>query len=145
MCLTKKATIGSGQEAVDVYATGWRATGKMVVTYVHTGGTTVTGSDRVKRKYSQINDGRVRIETYHVKRPKVSSEYQQQMGAVDAHNFRRQSGRSTASLEKVCVTRNGKDRVFINIVGWILVNVYLAKKHCMWRPRTQKFSRGTRD
>ena len=36
VCLTKKATVGTGEEAVDVFATGWRATGKMVVTYVHT-------------------------------------------------------------------------------------------------------------
>ena len=132
VCLTKKATVGTGDEAVDVYATGWRATSKMVVTYIHTGGTTVTGSDRVKRKYSQINDGSVREHAYHVKRPKVSSEYQQQMGAVDAHNFRRQSGRSVAPLEKVCVTRRGKDRVFINIVGWVLVNIFLAKKFFIW-------------
>ena len=138
VCLSKRAKIGSNEDMVEVYATGWRATGKMVVTYVHTGGTTVTGSDRVKRKYSQLNNGDVRQESYHVKRPKVSSEYQQQMGAVDAHNFRRQSGRSTAPLEKVCVTRRGKDRVFINIVGWILVNIYLAKKYFIWGGEEKK-------
>ena len=104
----------------------------MVVTYVHTGGTNVTGSDRKKRRYTQLTDGNLRIEGYSVKRPKVSAEYQQRMGAIDGHNFRRQSGRSTLPLEKVCVTRSTKDRVFINMVSWILINIFLAKKFFVW-------------
>ena len=128
MCLTKKATLkNSEEENLDIMATGWRCTGSMVVTYAHTGGCNTVGSDRKKRKYTQLSDGKVRVDTYHVKRPKVSAEYQKQMGAVDGHNFRRQSGRGTASLEKVCVTRSSKDRIFINIVGWVLINMYLAK------------------
>ena len=59
----------------------------MVVTYAHTGGTNVTGSDRKKRRYTQLTDGNLRIEDYPAKRPKVSTEYQQMMDAIDAHNF----------------------------------------------------------
>ena len=132
VCLTKKATVGTGEEAVDVFATGWRATGKMVVTYVHTAGTTVVGSDRVKRKYTQMNDGKIMTRTYHVKRPKLGSEYQANMGAIDMHNYRRQSGKTLASLEKICITRNTKDRVFINMVSWVLINVFLAKRYFVW-------------
>ena len=62
------------------------------------------------------------------------------MGAIDSHNFRRQSGRGTKALEKVCVTRNGKDRVFINMVGWILTNIYLCKKHFEWSGEEKKSS-----
>lgn len=72
--------------------------------------------------------------------PKVSAEYQAQMGAIDGHNFRRQSGRGTAALEKVCVTRRSKDRIFINIVGWILVNIYLALKYFVWAGEAKKSS-----
>ena len=133
VCLTKKAVLKiSDTENLDLFATGWRCTGDMVVTYVHTGGINTVGSDRVKRKYHQLQTGVVNVERYHVKRPKVSAEYQRQMGAIDGHNFRRQSGRGTTSLEKVCVTRNSKDRIFINIVGWIVVNLYLAKKYFEW-------------
>lgn len=96
------------------------------------------GSDRKKRKYHQSRDGNVNVETYHVKRPKVSSEYQPQMGAIDGHNFRRQPGRGAASLEKVCVTRSAKDRIFINIVGWVLVNIYLATKYFVWNGEARK-------
>lgn len=117
---------------LQIYATGWRATANMVVTYVHTGGTNTTGSDRKKRRYIQLSDGNIWTDAYSVKRPKVSAEYQSKMGAIDSHNFRRQSCRGTKALEKVCVTRNAKDRVFINIVGWVLTNIYLAKKHFEW-------------
>ena len=98
--LSKKITLGSGMDKVNVFGTGWRCTGDMVVTYVHTGGTNVMGSDRIKRKYTQMSDGKVNVENYHVKRPKVSSEYQNQMGAIDAHNYRRQSCKSVTSFEK---------------------------------------------
>jgi hypothetical protein len=119
--------------ADDVFATGWRCTGKMVVTHVHTGGCNTVGSDRKKRKYTQMNNGKVNEVIYHVKRPKVSAEHQGQMGAIDAsHNYRRQSGKGTASLEKVCVANDTKDRIFINMIGWVLINVYLAKKHFEW-------------
>ena len=139
VCLTKKATMRiEDAPDLDLFATGWRATGAMVVTYIHTGGTNTTGSDRRKRKYTQLSDGNIRIENYRAKRPKVSSEYQRNMGAIDSHNFRRQSGRGTKALEKVCVTRNAKDRVFINIIGWILANIYLAKKHFEWGGLEQK-------
>ena len=37
VCMTKKMTVGTGFDAVTVYGTGWRCTGEMVVTYVHTG------------------------------------------------------------------------------------------------------------
>ena len=36
------------------------------------------------------------------------------------------------------MTRNGKDRVFINIIGWILINIYLAKKFFMWGGEDRK-------
>lgn len=98
----------------------------------------MVGSDRVKRKYTQMNDGSIRTETYHVKRPKMSSEYQYRMGAVDGHNYRRQSGKGTSSLEKICITRNTKDRVFINIVSWILINLYLIKKFFIWGGEAKK-------
>ena len=141
VCLTKKATLKiNDDDSLDIMATGWRCTGAMVVTYVHTGGCNTVGSDRLKRKYTQMSDGKVRVDTYHVKRPKVSAEYQKQMGAIDAHNFRRQSGKGTASLEKVCVTYNSKDRIFINIVGWILINMYLAKKYFEWGGHPKKSS-----
>ena len=133
VCLTKKAEIRvNPQEKLQIFATGWRCTGAMVCTYVHTGGTNITGSDRKKRRYTQLSDGNLRIVDYSVKRPKVSAEYQQRMGAIDGHNFRRQSGRSTEPLEKACVTRNTKDRIFISVVSWILVNIFLAKKHFVW-------------
>ena len=35
-------------------------------------------------------------------------------------------------LEKVCITRHTKDRVFINVVSWVLINVFLAKKYFVW-------------
>ena len=95
-----------------VYGTGWRCTGEMVVTYVHTGGTTAQGSDRTKRKYSQTSDGKVTATLYHVKRPKVSSEYQGRMGAIDGYNYRRQSGKSCGAMEKLCDTRN-TDRMVV--------------------------------
>ena len=90
------------------------------------------GGDRIKRKYTQMSDGKVNVENYHVKRPKASSEYQNQMGAIDAHNYRRQSCKSVTSFEKVCITRKNKDRVFINIVSWILINIFLLHKYFMW-------------
>ena len=132
VCLTKKAKVGTGSEEVTVFATGWRATGKMVVTYVHTGGTSVVGSDRVKRKYTQMSDGEIQTTSYHVKRPKLSSEYQEKMGCIDGHNYRRQSGKALLPLEKVCITRNTKDRVFINMMSWVLINIYLAKRYFVW-------------
>ena len=107
---------------------------------MHTGGTNTTGSDRKKRRYVQMPDGNIRIDEYHVKRPKVSAEYQSTMGAIDSHNFRRQSGRGTKVLEKVCVTRNAKDRVFINMVGWILTNIYLCKKRFEWNGEERQSS-----
>ena len=67
-----------------------------------------------------------------MKRPMISAEYQEKMGAIDNHNWRRQSGKGTEALERVCVTRSSKDRIFINVVGWIIVNMYLAKKHFYW-------------
>jgi hypothetical protein len=47
------------------------------------------------------------------------------MGATDGHNYRRQSSKSTLPLEKVCVTRNTKDRMFTSVVSWVLINIYL--------------------
>ena len=138
VCLTKKITLGTGADAVTVYGTGWRCTGEMVVTYVHTGGTTAQGSDRTKRKYTQMSDGKVHATPYHVKRPKVSSEYQTRMGAIDGHNYRRQSGKSVGSLEKLCVTRNTKDRIFISIVSWVLINIYLLQKFFLWGGKAKK-------
>jgi len=135
ICMTKKAVISSGafeDEPMTVYATGWRCTEKMVVTYVHTGGATTVGSDRIKRKYTQLSNGEVTSKSYHVKRPKVSAEYQYRMGAIDNHNWRRQSGKSVKALERVCVTRSTKDRIFINAVGWIIINLFLAKKHFVY-------------
>ena len=80
VCTTKKATASTGLFAdapLTVYATGWRCTGKMVCTYLHTGSTTATtGSDRIKRKYTQISTGSIQSRAYHVERPKVSAEYQ---------------------------------------------------------------------
>jgi hypothetical protein len=102
VCKTKKITLGAGTTAVAVCGTGWRCAGDMVVTYVHTGGATAVGGDRIKRKHTQTSDGKVHEAPCHVKRPKVSSEYQTRMWAIDGHNYRRQSGKSTASLEKVC-------------------------------------------
>ena len=138
VCVTKKLTLGVGSDAVTIYGTGWRCTGEMVVTYVHTCGTTVMGSDRVKRKYAQMSDGKVNSTNYHVKRPKVSSEYQSKMGAIDGHNYRRQSSKSTLALEKVCVTRNTKDRIFISIVSWVLINIYLLQKFFLWGGEAKK-------
>ena len=141
VCLTKKATMKiSKTEKLDVFATGWRCTGNMVVTCVHTGGCNTVGSDRKKRKCTQMNNGKVNEVIYHVKRPKVSAEYQGQMGAIDGHNYRRQSGKGTGSLEKVCVTNDTKDRIFINMIGWVLINVYLAKKHFEWGGIAKKTS-----
>ena len=116
------------------YATGWRFTEKMVVTYVHTGGATAMGSNRIKRKYTQLSNGEVTSKSYHVKWPKVSAEYQFRMGAIDNRNWRRQSGKSVKALKRVCVciTRSTKDRIFINAVGWIIVNLFLAKKHFVY-------------
>ena len=107
----------------------WRATNKMVCTYIHTGGTNGLGTDRQKRRYTQISDGTVRENTYHVKRPRVSSEYQSKMGAIDGHNFRRQSGKGVRPLEKVWVSNDSKDRIFINVVSWVIVNMYLANQY----------------
>ena len=135
---TKKLDLGEGPEKTTIFGTGWRCTGDMVITYVHTGGTNALGSDRTKRKHIQMSDGKVFHQTYNVKRPKVSSEYQSRMGAIDSHNYRRQSGKSTASLEKVCITRNTKDRVFINIMSWILINIYLIQKHFVWLGEEKK-------
>ena len=132
VCLTKKITLGGGADAVTVYGTGWRCTGDMVVAYVHTGGMNAEGSDRTKRKYTQMSDGKINTTSYHVKRPKVSSEYQHRMGAIDAHNYRRQFGKGVGALEKVCVTNSTKDRIFISIVSWVLINIYLIRKYFMW-------------
>ena len=136
--LTKKMTVGTGTDAVTVYGTGWRCTGAMVVTYVHTGGTNAVGTDRTKRKYTQMTDGSITTFSYSVKRPKVSSEYQHRMGAIDGHNYRRQSGKGVGALEKVCITRNTKDRIFISIVSWILINVFLIKKFFVWGGEEKK-------
>ena len=120
ICMTKKGTANTGPFAdapLALYATGWRCTGNMVCTYIHTGGCTTTGSDRIKRKYTQMSSGNITSRSYHVKRPKVSSEYQERMGAIDNHNWRRQSSKGVQALEKVWVSRATKDRVFINVVG----------------------------
>ena len=132
VCLTKKMTVGTGTDAVTVYATGWRCTGSMVVTYVHTGGTNAQGTDRTKRKYTQMTDGSITTNTYYVKRPKVSSEYQTRKGEIDGHNYRMQSGKGVGSLEKVCITRNTKGRIFISIISWVLINIFLLKKFFVW-------------
>jgi hypothetical protein len=136
VCLTKKATMKiSHTEKLDVFATGWRCTGKMAVTCVHAGGCNTVGSDRKKKKHTQLSNGKVNEQIYHVKKPKVPAECQGHMGAIDGHNchnYRRQSGKGTASLEKVCVTHDTKNRIFINIIGRVLVNVHLAKKHFQW-------------
>ena len=139
VCMTKQADVRiRDNETLTVYATGWRATGAMVCTYVHTGGTNGVGSDRVKRKFALTDDGKTHESTYHVKRPKVSSEYQSKMGAIDEHNSRRQSARGIRPLEKVCITRDTKDRIFINLVSWMLINVYLAKKFFVWNGQMRK-------
>ena len=138
VCITKKMTLGSGLDSVTVYGTGWRCTSNMVTTYVHTGGTIAQGSDRTKRKYTLISNGKVSTQSYQVKRPKVSSEYQTRMGAIDGHNSRRQSGKGLSSLEKCCVTRNAKDRIFISIVSWILINIYLLQKFFLWGGEAKK-------
>ena len=138
VCVTKKLTLGSGMDKISVYGTGWRCTSDMVVTYVHTGGTAGQGTDRKKRKYIQMSDGKLTSTAYHVKRPKVSSEYQTRMGAIDEHNYRRQSGKGVGSLEKLCVTRNSKDRIFISIVSWILINIYLIQKFFLWGGEAKK-------
>jgi hypothetical protein len=134
VCLTKKATRKiSHAEKLGIFATGWRCTGKMVVTCVHAaGGCKTVGSDRKKRKHAQLGNGKVNEQIHNVKRPKVSAECQGQMGAIDGHNCRRHSGKGTASLEKVCVTHDTKNRIFINVTGWVLINVYLARKHFQW-------------
>ena len=54
------------------------------------------------------------------------------MSAIDNRNWRRQSGKSVEALERVCVTRSTKGRIFINAVGWIIVNLFLAKKHFVY-------------
>ena len=41
-------------------------------------------------------------------------------------------------MERVWVSRSTKDRVFISVVGWILVNMYLAKKYFTWAGGTSK-------
>ena len=87
------------------------------------------GSDRKKRRYTQLSDGSITERAYHVKRPKVSSEYQSKMGAIDGHNFRRQSGKGVRPLEKVWVSNDSKDRIFINVVGWVIVNMFLAHQY----------------
>ena len=87
-----------------------------------------------------MSNGDTHTGAYRVKRPKVSAEYQSKMGAVDSHNFRRQSGRGTKALEKVCVTRSGKDRVYINMVGWVMTNTYLCKKFFEWNGEEKKTS-----
>ena len=91
-----------------------------------------------KRKYSQTSDGKATATPYHVKRPKVSSEYQGRMGAIDGHNYRRQSGKSCGAMEKLCVTRNTKDRIFISIASWILINIYLLQKYFLWGGEAKK-------
>jgi len=116
VCITKKATASTGlfeDAPMTVYATGWRCTGNMVCTYLHTGSTTTTGSDRIKRKYTQISSGSIQSRAYHVKRPKVSAEYQQRMGAIDNHNWRRQSGKGLQALERVWVSNQTKDRILL--------------------------------
>ena len=60
------------------------------------------------------------------------------MGAVDGHDCRRQSGKGTASLEKVCVTRDTKDRIFISIVSWVLINIFLLQKFFLWGGKAKK-------
>ena len=135
VCMTKKAEISTGafeDDPMTVYATGWRCTEKMVVTYVHTGGATTMGSDRIKRKYTQLSNGEVTSKSYHVKWPKVSAEYQFRIGAIDNRNWQRQSGKSVKALERVYVTRSTKGRIFINAVEWIVVNLFLAKKHFVY-------------
>ena len=62
------------------------------------------------------------------------------MGAIDSHNFRRHSGRGTAALEKVFVTRSTKDRIFINVIAWVLVNICLAMKYFVWGGEQMKSS-----
>ena len=60
------------------------------------------------------------------------------MGAIDGHNYRRQSGKGTVSLEKACVTRNTKYRIFISISPWVLINIYLLQKHFTWGGEAKK-------
>ena len=131
-CVSKEMALGRGDEIATIYGTGWHCTSEMIVTYVHTGGTTTVGSGRIKRKYTQTSDGKVNETPYHSKRPKVLSEYQTHMGAIDAHNYRRQSGKSVGAMEKICVTRKSKDRIFMSVVSWILININLLQKYFLW-------------
>jgi hypothetical protein len=135
VCVTKKLTLGVGSDAATIYGTGWRCTGEMVVVRVHARGTTAMGSDRVKRKRTQAPDGKVTSANCHVKRPKVPSECQTRTGAIDGHNYRRQSNKRTLALEKVHVTRNTKDRTFTSIASWVLISVYLLQKFFLWGGR----------
>ena len=54
------------------------------------------------------------------------------MGAIDAHNFRRQSGKGMRAMENVWVSNDAKDRIFINIISWVVINMFLAKKTFVW-------------
>jgi hypothetical protein len=51
-------------------------------------------------------------------------------------------GKGTASLEKACVAHDTKDRAFITVTGWALINVCrcLAKKYFQWGEIQKKTS-----
>ena len=127
--LTKKCTIKiDAHTSYTCYATGWRATGKMVITYIHTCSTNQEGGVRKKEKEQLLTDGSVRVIRYQVQRPKVGSEYQAMMGAIDMHNYFRQARSSVSVLpfEVVCVTNDSTHRIVINIVGLGFVQIYIT-------------------
>jgi hypothetical protein len=53
----------------EIFAIGWRATGKVVCTYVHTCSTNKKGTDRKKEKEQLLSTGKVKVLTCHVMRP----------------------------------------------------------------------------
>ena len=86
LTLSAKYTLTGGKEVV-IQACGWRATNKMVVTYLGSCGLTTPGVARSKKRYQLLKSGKHKTISYSVQRPAMGSEYQSHMGQVDGWNY----------------------------------------------------------
>ena len=112
------------KEGVNIYALGWSdKKGKQVV---FTTGTTIAADPSIRRRHKRVlRDGIWEKEAYHkeVKRPMIIKEMFDAFSTIDIHDHLRQG---SLELEREWVTRNWVHRLFMTILGMIIVNAFNA-------------------
>ena len=117
--LVKEAVVEHDGLRMIMWATGWRCTRDMVVTYLSTCSTSLVGKPKIKNKYSLKKSGVTIKQEYAVVRPVVSAEYQHEMGAIDTDNKDRHRF-------YLMITHSPTFRFFLNVLLMVVVNVVNA-------------------